>query len=53
MIIVVTFALVILDIELNESKFSGLSKIRVLFRLFRIFMLMRKVPDLSVSLNNL
>lgn len=42
-IILVTFALVIVDIELQDESISGLNRVRGLFRLFRIFLLLRKV----------
>jgi len=46
-IILLTFALVIVDIEIEDSSIEGLSRIRAVFRLFRIFVLMRKANEVS------
>mgnify|MGYP007019861992 FL=1 len=42
-IIFATFALVIVDIELDDASLSGVNRARGVFRLFRIFLVMRKV----------
>lgn len=44
-IILATFALVIVDIKIDDSSIDGIARIRAIFRLFRIFVLMRKVID--------
>lgn len=50
MLLFVTFGMVIADIELEDSTFNGVNRVRALFRLFRVFLIIRKVSIIGETI---